>query len=334
MSKSPGMSGFRTISADIPSPSTRSGEPIVRFQHPEPFMKSDFSLEGVCSLCGVSRSAESLFKGSEFKMHDKVICECCISRLTSEANSVLQEELDVKDQINLNLKKGLEEQLRVISRCKQFILALEEIVSYQGLWKSVCEIESQEHVQNLLYESHAGIQKWNQKSRQLELENSSLRSQLSQQKLNISILESNLQALQEDYNHSRSTIESLRRVKLEKDSLKSIASETSSLMEKFRLENDGLKVRCFRLEQRVKELTNNYESEFPLVETERLSRRHSQIRTLSWGIQDNYHHSILENSSVVFNNYQLVNCVERLISYCGSLFPCFPQDDREFTNRS
>lgn len=33
-----------------------------------------------------------------------------------------------------------------------------------------------------------GIQKWNQKNRQLEVENSNLRSQISQQSNNISIL--------------------------------------------------------------------------------------------------------------------------------------------------
>ncbi|OII73233.1 uncharacterized protein cubi_02465 [Cryptosporidium ubiquitum] len=276
-----------------------------------------------CILCGKIKCSNCNISTVEYKIYDKLICGECISKLYLETDNLLQEELDVKDQINLNLKKGLEEQFQVISKCKQFIIALEEIISFQGLWKSICEIEGTENIQNLLFESQAGIQKWNQKNRQLEMENSNLKSQLSQQNTNISILESHIQSLQEDYNRSKEVIESLKKIQFEKDNLKSIASETSSLMEKFRLENDGLRVRCFRLEQRVKELTNNYGTESYQVNSPEDKRQSGIVRTISLGLQDDYFpHSILENSSIIFNNYQLVNCVERVILNIKNLLCC------------
>ncbi|CAD98377.1 putative zinc finger and FYVE domain-containing protein [Cryptosporidium parvum] len=277
-----------------------------------------------CTLCGrVKCSNCNISNTVEYKIYDKLICEECISKLYLETNNILQEELDVKDQINLNLKKGLEEQFQIISKCKQFIIALEEIISFQGLWKSICEIEGTENIQNLLFESQVGIQKWNQKNRQLEVENSNLRSQISQQSNNISILESHIQSLKEEYKQSKDIIESLKRIKFEKDNLKSIANETSTLVEKFRLENDGLRVRCFRLEQRVKELTNNYGAESYQLNSPENQRGAGRIRTISLGLQDDYiPHSILENSAIIFDNHQLVNCVERIIINLKNLFCC------------
>lgn len=109
-----------------------------------------------CALCGKTRCSSCSLDAAECNIHDKLICGECISGLHLETSSLLQEELDVKDQINLNLKRGLEEQFQVISKCKQFIMALEEMISFQGLWKSICEIESTEsteNIQNILFES-------------------------------------------------------------------------------------------------------------------------------------------------------------------------------------
>ncbi|POM84653.1 hypothetical protein CmeUKMEL1_13470 [Cryptosporidium meleagridis] len=290
----------------------------------EEYKNSEEFHQVYCTLCERIKSSNcNISNTAEYKIYDKLICEECISKLYLETNNILQEELDVKDQINLNLKKGLEEQFQIISKCKQFIIALEEIISLQGLWKSICEIEGTESIQNLLFESQVGIQKWNQKNRQLEIENSNLRSQISQQSNNISILESHIQSLKEEYKQSKDIIESLKRIKFEKDNLKSIANETSTLVEKFRLENDGLRVRCFRLEQRVKELTNNYGAESYQLNSPENQRGAERIRTISLGLQDDYiPHSILENSAIIFNNHQLVSCVERMILNLKNLFCC------------
>ncbi|TRY51070.1 Zinc finger, RING/FYVE/PHD-type domain containing protein [Cryptosporidium tyzzeri] len=239
-----------------------------------------------CTLCGrVKCSNCNISNTVEYKIYDKLICEECISKLYLETNNILQEELDVKDQINLNLKKGLEEQFQIISKCKQFIIALEEIISFQGLWKSICEIEGTENIQNLLFESQGN---WNPK---MESEKQTIGS--GELKFKIS---------------NKST---------------DIANETSTLVEKFRLENDGLRVRCFRLEQRVKELTNNYEAESYQLNSPENQRGAGRIRTISLGLQDDYiPHSILENSAIIFDNHQLVNCVERFILNLKNLFCC------------
>ncbi|KAJ1609257.1 putative zinc finger and FYVE domain-containing protein [Cryptosporidium canis] len=276
-----------------------------------------------CTFCGGTRCSDCKPGSMEYRIYDKMVCKECISKLYLETNNLLQEELDVKDQINLNLKRGLEEQFQVISKCKQFIIALEEIISLQGLWRSICEFESTESVQNLLFECQAGIQKWNQKNRILEMENSSLKSQIAQQNNSISILESHIHTLQEEYKQSKEAIESLKKIKFEKDNLRSIAHETSTLMEKFKLENDGLRVRCFRLEQRVKELTNNYGIETQHDEPNNYKHFDGRTRTISLGLQDNQlPPSILENSAVVFNNHQLLDCVERGILYIKNLLYC------------
>ncbi|KAK6587972.1 hypothetical protein RS030_71152 [Cryptosporidium xiaoi] len=277
-----------------------------------------------CILCGIENKNEFEEKSS-FKFNDKIICYDCLLKLQNETNSMLIEELEVKNQINSNLKMGLEEQLQIISKCKYFITTLEEIISLQDLWKSICDVKNCEGVQSLLYESHAGIQRWNQKNRQLETENSNLKSQINQQISNISILESHIRSLQDDYNQSKDIIDTYKRVKIESDNLKSIASESTSLMEKFKIENDGLRVRCFKLEQRVKELTNNYGFEKPLLN---INNNHSNpyslnyftLRTLSMGIQNDYNPSlIIENSTDIFSNRQLLNCVENCIYYLRGL---------------
>lgn len=116
----------------------------------------------------------------------------------------------------------------------------------------------------------------------------------------------------------------MKKIQFEKDNLKSIATETSTLMEKFRLENDGLRVRCFKLEQRVKELTNNYGTESYQINSPEDKRENCTVRTISLGLQDDYlPHSILENSAIIFNNYQLVNCVERIILSVKNLLCCW-----------
>ncbi|KAH8584403.1 zinc finger and FYVE domain [Cryptosporidium sp. chipmunk genotype I] len=123
----------------------------------EECMNSEEFQKPFCILCGKIKCSNCNISTVEYKIYDKLICGECISKLCLETNNILQEELDVKDQINLNLKKGLEEQFQVISKCKQFIIALEEIISFQGLWKSICEVEGTENIQNLLFESQGKL---------------------------------------------------------------------------------------------------------------------------------------------------------------------------------
>ncbi|KAH8739113.1 hypothetical protein FG386_000980 [Cryptosporidium ryanae] len=278
-----------------------------------------------CTLCGIE-SKDEFAEKRNFKFNSKIICYECLLKLQNETNSMLQEELEVKNQINTNLKMGLEEQLQIISKCKCFITTLEEMISLQDLWISICDVKNSEGIQGLIYESHAGIQRWNEKNRQLEIENSNLKSQINHQMSNISLLETHIRSLQDDYNHSKDIIDTYKRVKIESENFKNIASESTSLMEKFKLENDGLRVRCFKLEQRVKELTNNYGYEKYSFKSSNTrdnpyKLNYFSLRTLSIGIQNEYNHSmIMENSNEIFNNHQLLNCVESFIYYLKGLF--------------
>ncbi|KAL7067387.1 hypothetical protein ACR3K2_21620 [Cryptosporidium serpentis] len=277
----------------------------------------------LCALCG-SIVCINCKSSDIIVLANKVnVCHDCLKKITNDKINSIQEELDIKNQINLNLKKGLEEQLQIIARCKSFITSIEGSLLQQGLWKNLCELRNEIPISDLFHESEFGVQHWVQTIRTLEKKNLELKVQLQEYQYNIVALEEQVKLLMDDCKSSQGFIESFKQVSFERENFKNVASETANLVEKYKIENESLKIRCFRLEQRVKQLTDNYSNDFdqfPIISFNRSATNDSHIITLSSGLQQS--HVVFENTSHVFRNAQLVQCWESFIAFISKICCC------------
>lgn len=206
-----------------------------------------------CSECSASR-----IRLPELGYTEKVrVCDDCFFARTSSHTRSLQEDLDVQDKINVNLKKALEEKTKIVDNFRTFLLQIESLLDTNLNQNNQICYNNDESFETVMKNSEEGIKQLILSLNYKEKINQDLSNRVN--KLSIEFREKNLEInnLKEKILNYENEILSLRNIANEKDALFNLAQEQKRSLQEQVKQIEGLKQRCFILECEDKDRRGN-----------------------------------------------------------------------------
>ncbi|CBZ50749.1 lateral signaling target protein 2, related [Neospora caninum Liverpool] len=202
----------------------------------------------------------------------RVCDDCALARASSHTLS-LQEDLDVKEQINANLKLALEEKTKQLEGFRAFLLEVEGLLlaggaSHRGLSFSAgrtpgadttagavryadgASRNSQDEFAVLMQQSERSLRQLTQRLQQYEEEFEDVRLQLEELQTERDEHRSRAYQLERSVHASQMEMMQLKEVAADRDALRAVVEEQRRQLEEQRRQLSGLQQRCVTLESK------------------------------------------------------------------------------------
>ncbi|KEP61217.1 UNVERIFIED_CONTAM: FYVE zinc finger domain-containing protein [Hammondia hammondi] len=219
-----------------------------------------------CGECSTSR-----IRLPDLGYFEKVrVCDdCALARASSHTLS-LQEDLDVKEQINANLKLALEEKTKQLEGFRSFLLEVEGLL-LSGTQRSLCFStgrtpgdpptvsthaaqgagwNSEDEFSILMRQSETGLRQLTQRLQQYEEDFEDVRAQLEALERERDEHRSHAYELERCLHASRVEMTQMKEVAADREALRAVVEEQKRELEEQRRQLLGLQQRCVTLESK------------------------------------------------------------------------------------
>jgi len=181
------------------------------------------------------------------------VCEVCFSHQSNDHTKDLSDEIGVRDEINISLKRALEQKMRMVEHFRGFLLAVEsDILGSECETAVIGAYDSEATFNTLLANCEEGIKRLKESHKQETKQKNKLVSEIHLLERERQNKESHVSTLEERLRISDEELSRLRNVSSERESLQAVKEEQGRRLRDQEKTIEGLRQRCMVLEKEHK----------------------------------------------------------------------------------